>query len=43
MQTEIKIKYFAPMCLFVLIVSDCIVYPDPKFYIYEKYLKFTRQ
>ena len=29
-KTEIKIIYFVPLCLIVLIVSDCMVYPDPK-------------
>ena len=29
-KTEIKIIYFMPLCLIVLIVSDCMVYPDPK-------------
>ena len=29
-KTEIKIIYFVPLCLILLIVSDCMVYPDPK-------------
>ena len=29
-KTEIKIIYFVPLCLNVLIVFDCMVYPDPK-------------
>jgi hypothetical protein len=29
-KTEIKIIYFVPLSLIVLIVSDCMVYPDPK-------------
>ena len=29
-KTEIKIIYFVPFCLIVLIVSDSMVYPDPK-------------
>ena len=32
-KTEIKIIYFVPLCL---IVSDCMVYPDPKFKKYQK-------
>ena len=34
-KTEIKIIYFVPLCLIVLIVSDCMVYPDPKFLIFK--------
>ena len=30
-KTEIKIIYFMPLCLIVLIVSDSMVYPDPKY------------
>ena len=29
-KTEIKIIYFVPLCLIVLIVPDCMVYPDRK-------------
>ena len=32
-KTEVKIIYFVPLCLIVLTVSDCMVYPDPKFLI----------
>ena len=32
-KTEIKIIYFVPLCL---IVSDCMVYPDPKLNIKKK-------
>ena len=40
-KTKIKIIYFVPLCLFVLIVSDCMyVYPDPKFLISKRYQKF---
>ena len=41
-KTEIKIIYFVPLCLILLIlliVSDCIVYPDPKFLIFKRYQK----
>ena len=29
-KTEFEIIYFLPLCLIVLIVYDCMVYPDPK-------------
>ena len=32
--------YFVPLCLIVLIVTDCMVYLDPKFVIFKKYQKF---
>ena len=35
-KTEIKIIHFVPLCLIVLIVSDCMVYLDPKFLIFKK-------
>ena len=28
-KTEIKVIHFVLLCLIVLIVSDCMVYPDP--------------
>ena len=42
-KTEIKIIYFVPLCLNVLIVSDCMVYPDPKFLIFKKISKIEYQ
>ena len=33
-KTEIKIIYFVQLCLIVLIVSDFMVYPDPKVLIF---------
>ena len=36
-KTDIKIIYFVPLCL---TVSDCMVYPDPRFLIFKKYQKF---
>ena len=33
LKTEIKIIYFAQSCLIALIACDCMVYPDPKFFI----------
>ena len=39
-KTEIKIIYFVTLCLIVLIVPDCIVYPDPIFLIIKKYQTF---
>ena len=40
-KTEMKIIYFVPLCLIVLIVSDCMVYPNPKFLIFKKYQKIN--
>ena len=42
-KTEIKIIYFVPLCLNVLIVSDCMIYPDPKFLIFKKISKIEYQ